>query len=509
MNVDGHPLLTLSGISKFFGSVAALVDVDCDVLPGEVHAVLGENGAGKSTLMKIIYGLLAPDAGSICLDGRPVRFAHARDARHAGIGMVHQELALIDALSVLENLALSMCPETRWWIRRSEVAAVAQRVAHELGLELGDLDRPAGALPVGQRQRIEIVKALAGQTRILILDEPTAVLTAGEVTQLFAVLDRLRRSGTAVLFITHKLAEAMTIADRITVLRRGRVVGRLQRGEASEAELATLMVGRFEAHVPPPPPPPAAAPTMLELARVSVADDRGLPELDDVALVVRAGEIFGIAGVDGNGQTELFELLAGVRKPAHGSVAVGGARVAHFDPMAMSAIGLACIPPDRQRQGSVADMTVRENALLSAALLRQITRGLLTQPEMERRVAHAMIEQYAVKVASLEAPARTLSGGNLQKLIVARALALEPRVLVAVNPTRGLDIAASQAVYAAFGLALIRGAAVLLISTDLDEILARAHRLAVLYRGHLSAPLERPFPTARIGALMAGSHASP
>jgi simple sugar transport system ATP-binding protein len=269
------------------------------------------------------------------------------------------------------------------------------------------------------------------------------------------------------------------------------------------------MVGSFDAHVPPPPPPPAAgAVHQLELARVSAADDRGVPALVDVDLAVRAGEIFGIAGVDGNGQTELFEVLAGMRSPARGSVAVGETPVTRFEPAAMSAIGIAAIPPDRQRQGIVADMTVRENALLSAALVRQVSPGILTRPETERRVARAMIEQYAIKTASLEAPARTLSGGNIQKLIIARALALQPRVLIAVNPTRGLDIAASRAVYAAFALALARGAAVLLISTDLDEILAHAHRLAVLYRGRLSPPLEPPFPTARVGALMAGSSQS-
>jgi simple sugar transport system ATP-binding protein len=498
-------LLSLRAVSKRFGQLEALADVDFDVFPGEVHAVLGENGAGKSTLMRVIYGLVAADGGTLRLGGVPVRFTSALDARRAGIGMVHQEFALVDALSVAENLALSVCPASGWRWRRADVAAAARRVAGAVGIELGDLDLAVGALPVGQRQRLEIVKALAGDTRILILDEPTAVLTPGEVTQLFVVLDRLRRAGTAVVFITHKLAEVMAIADRITVMRRGRIVARAERTALTEEELAHLMVGPLDASTPPPPPPAEHAPVQLELARLSATDDHALPALHEISLNVRGGEIFGIAGVDGNGQAELFEVLAGIRAPTAGSVAVGGAPVGRFDPAALRAAGVACVPPDRQRQGVVAAMSVRENAVLDAVLLRRLSPGVLTRPAAERRAAQAMVDAYAIKVDDLDAPVRSLSGGNLQKLVVARALALEPRVLVAASPTRGLDIAAARAVYAAFDDALARGAAVLLISADLDEILARAHRLAVLYRGRLSDVLVRPFPTVRLGALMAGS----
>ncbi|HET6224287.1 MAG TPA: ABC transporter ATP-binding protein [Dongiaceae bacterium] len=500
-----QPILTLRGISKQFGSVAALADVDIDVLPGEVHAVLGENGAGKSTLMKVIYGLVRPDRGAMHLEGAPLRVASPLDARRAGIGMVHQEFALIDALSVAENLTFSVCPEIGWQWRRAEVVAAAQRVATALGLELGDLDVPVGTLSVGQRQRIEIVKALAGEIRILILDEPTAVLTPSEVAQLFTVLDRVRQAGTAVLFITHKLGEVMRIADRVTVMRRGRIVGQARRGELNEAGLAQLMVGAFDLAAPPAPPLRSETAQQLELARVSVSDGRGGLALADVSLAVHAGEVFGVAGVDGNGQDELFEVLAGVRPLASGTIVVGGVPIARIDPAAMSAAGVACVPPDRQRQGLVPAMSVVENALLNAVLLRRLSPGWLTDPHKQRGAAQAMIDQYAIAVPGLDAPARTLSGGNAQKLVVARALALEPRVLVAVNPTRGLDIAAAQAVYAAFEAALARGTAVLLVSTDLDEIVARAHRLAVLYRGRLSHTVERPFSSRRIGAMMAGS----
>jgi simple sugar transport system ATP-binding protein len=500
------PALTLRGIRKYFGSLAALVDVDLDVLAGEVHAVLGENGAGKSTLMNVIYGLLAPDGGVMYLGGEPVRFTSALDARRAGVGMVHQEFALVDALSVLENLTLSVCPDSGWRWHRERVAAAAERVAGELGLALGDLDAPVGTLSVGERQRVEIIKALAGNTRILILDEPTAVLTPDEVAQLFAVLDRVRRAGTAVLFITHKLGEVMAIADRVTVMRRGHIVGQAARAAVTDADLAQMMVGSFDLNAPPPPPLRADAPLRLELSHVSAADDRGRPALDDVTAAIRAGEIFGIAGVDGNGQAELFEVLAGLRPPSAGRVAVGGVALSQFEPAAVNEAGIACVPPDRQRQGLIAAMSVWENALLNAVLLRRLSQRVLTQPEVERRAAQAMVEQYAIRIPSLDAPARTLSGGNAQKLVVARALALEPSVLVAVNPTRGLDIAAARAVYAALDAALARGAAVLLISTDLDEIVARAHRLAVLYRGRLGAALERPFSSTQVGALMAGAH---
>ena len=503
------PILTLRGIGKRFGAVTALADVDLEVRAGEVHAVLGENGAGKSTLMKVIYGLVAPDTGALYLRRAPLRCADARDARRAGIGMVHQEFALIDARSIAENLALSVCPASRWSWRRADVAAAAQRVAAQLGLELGDLDAPVGSLPVGQRQRIEIVKALAGETHVLILDEPTAVLTAPEVAHLFDVLNRLRRAGTAVLFITHKLPEVMAIADRITVMRRGRVVARALRAEVTEERLAELMVGSPVAIAPPPSPPPPNAPTQLELTDLSVVDDLRLPALDRISLAVRRGEVFGIAGVDGNGQAELFEVLGGLRSPAGGRIAVDGVALHRFDPAAMSAAGIGCVPPDRQRHGVVAAMSVRENAVLGAALLRRVSRGPFTRPGAERRVAQALVDAYAIAAASVDMPVRHLSGGNVQKLVVGRALALEPRVLVAAGPTRGLDIAAAQAVYAAFDAALARGAAALLISTDLDEILARAHRLAVLYRGRLSAVVERPFSSARIGALMAGSSETP
>ena len=497
------PVLALRGIAKRFGTVAALAGVDLDLRRSEVHAVLGENGAGKSTLMKVIYGLVTPDSGSIAVDGQAVRFASPLDARRAGIGMVHQEFALVDALTVAENLALSLSPPGEWRWRRDRVVAAATRLAEAVGLDLGDLDAPVGALPVGQRQRLEIVKALAGETRVLILDEPTAVLTPSEATLLFDVLARLRAAGTAVLFITHKLGEVMAIADRVTVMRQGRVVSCTERRAVDEAALARLMVGELSLAADGGSTSTAAAAVQLRVDGLS-ADGR--PALEAIELTVRGGEMVGVAGVDGNGQEELFEVLTGLRRPTRGGVAIGGVPLAAGDPAAAIAAGVGCVPPDRQRQGVVADMSIADNAVLNVRLLR--SDGPLLHPAAQRRTAQAMVDAYAIKVGDLGAPVRGLSGGNMQKLIVARALATAPRVLVAANPTRGLDVAAAQAVYAALNDALARGAAVLLISTDLDEIVARAHRIAVLYRGRLSTPLERPFSIERLGLMMAGSLAA-
>jgi simple sugar transport system ATP-binding protein len=501
------PLLSLRGISRAFGPVVALADVDLDVFPGEVHALLGENGAGKSTLMKVIYGLVQPDAGALHLDGAVRRFASPLDARRAGVGMVHQEFALVDALSVAENLALILSPpdSLRW--HREQVVAAAIRVATEVGLELGDLDAPVGDLPVGLRQRVEIVKALANRARVLILDEPTAVLTPAEVDHLFAVLDRLRRAGTAILFITHKLREVTTLADRVTVLRHGRVVARVEGGSFDEVALAREMVGELATAGTPPPVTPQA-PVRLAMEAVSADGARGPRSLHQVSLAVRAGELFGIAGVDGNGQTELFEVLTGLRRPTAGRVLIAGVPVGQFDPAALLDAGVVCIPPDRQRLGTVPSMSIQENAVLNARLLRRLAPHGLLREAAQQSATEAMIAAYGIRAASPRSPASSLSGGNLQKLIVARALTLEPIVLVAGSPTRGLDVAAAQAVYAALDAALARGAAVLLISTDLDEIVARCHRLAVLSDGRLSAPLERPFATAQLGALLGGIRAA-
>ncbi len=500
------PLLRLRGIRKTFDGVTALADVDLDVHSGEIHAILGENGAGKSTLMNVIYGLLNIDAGSIELRGRSVHLDSPLAARRAGIGMVHQEFALVDEFSVTENLALALSPPKAVVHTPERIAAAALELASGIGLDLGDLDARVGDLPVGVRQRIEILKSLAGRTDALILDEPTAVLTPAEADQLFVVLRRLCRHGTAVLFITHRLREVVAIADRITVMRHGRVVARVLPNEADETRLAYLMVGEMPARQKRPEPPPRSEHEIPQLRteHLRVAAEGTRIAIDDLSLEVLRNEIFGIAGVDGNGQSELFEVLTGLRTPISGSVQICGRPIRKFDPAAMASAGIGHVPPDRRRQGAILSMSVRDNAALDAILLHQLARGPLLSSTALDQFARDLVSSYAIRTESLSSPASSLSGGNLQRLIVARALALSPRLLVAFNPTRGLDVAAARAVFSALHGVARRGAAVLLISTDLDEILEVSDRVAVIQHGRLSEALPLPLSSERLGLMLAG-----
>jgi ABC-type uncharacterized transport system ATPase subunit len=502
------PLLAVRDAGKRFGAVQALAGVNLDFRAGEIHALLGENGAGKSTLMHIFAGLLRPDTGTVLLDGHTVTFPSPRASRQAGIGMVHQHFTLIDALSVAENLALSLPAQHRFRFAADAIAAAARTLAERVGLELGAPATPVGELPVGARQRLEILKALAGGGRVLILDEPTAVLTPQEVRPLFAMLRRLRAQGRAIIFITHKLHEVKAVADRVSIMRRGRVVGTYDVSAMSERAMAELMVGA------------AAAPTgrvrrtrgdgavVLQVAAVSVRDARGVPALRDVSFEVRAGEILGVAGVDGNGQRELFEVLVGLSRPGSGTVSIAGRVLSDFNPPAALAAGIGHIPPDRQREGLVLAMTVHENFLLSRTLLERFSRRGLLQRDATRSFAAELAEQYALRLANLDAPARSLSGGNQQRVVVARALAEQPQVLISVNPTRGLDFAATAAVTEALQAAAQRGCAIVVISTDLDEVLDLSDAVRVLSRGRLSAPLTPPIDSERLGLLMAGAAGS-
>jgi ABC-type uncharacterized transport system ATPase subunit len=487
--------------------VTALADVDLDVHAGEIHAILGENGAGKSTLMNAIYGLVRLDAGSIELCGRTVRLDSPTAARRAGIGMVHQEFALVDEFSVAENLALALSPPNAIAHAPDHIASAARELASRVGLSLGDLDARVGDLPVGVRQRIEILKSLAGRTDVLILDEPTAVLTPAEAEQLFTVLQQLREHGTAVLFITHRLREVVAIADRITVMRRGRVVARVLPNDVDEARLAHLMVGDMPARPGRAEQPPSFSEheiPQLCIEHVRVIGRENRMVIDDLTLAVRRKEIFGIAGVDGNGQSELFEVLTGLRRPIDGIVRVAGEPIHKFEPAAMASAGVGQIPPDRQRQGAVLPMSIRDNAALHAMLLRRLARGPFLSSATLDRFARDLLRSYAIKAENLSNPVGNLSGGNLQRLVVARALALNPRLLVAFNPTRGLDVAAANTVFAALHDVTRRGAAVVLISTDLDEVLEVSDRIAVIQHGHLSEPLLPPFSSQRLGLMLAG-----
>lgn len=505
-----EPLLGVRGVRKRFGAVQALDGVDLELRAGEIHAVLGENGAGKSTLMHVLDGVYRPDSGDILLDGRVVRFSSPRAARRAGIGMVHQHFALVDALSVEENLALSLSPPPAWRLDRQEVRNAAQKLAAEVGLDLPPPSTLVRDLPVGARQRLEVLKALAGAGRVLILDEPTAVLTPQEVGQLFTMLRRLRGQGRLIILITHKLSEVLEVADRVTVMRHGRVAGTWNTNAVSATDLAEKMIGTpASLHDPTTPrsqalkPSSPQAPPALAIDNLSLRDD-GVAQLDQIHLVVQRGEILGIAGVDGNGQRELFDVLAGSRAAQEGTIRVGDMELNDFTPAAALASGIGLIPPDRHREGLVLGMSVAENLLLHRRALQRFSRHGLLQRDAAWRHVQELVQRYRIQCAGLDLPVRDLSGGNQQRIIVARELAEQPTVLVTVNPTRGLDFAATRAVADALREVAANGCGVLLISTDLDEVLDLADRVAVLYRGRLSPTLSRPVDTERLGSWMAG-----
>jgi len=497
-------VLSIERISKRFGGVQALADVSLDFPLGEIHALLGENGAGKSTLMHVLSGLHRPDSGTIRVGGTSIGLASPLAARRVGIGMVHQHFMLIEPLTVAENLILCSPHRPRFRLPPQRAVRYAVELAARVGLDIGDPTAVVGTLPVGLRQRIEILKALAGDTRILILDEPTAVLTREETLQLFGLLRRLRDAGRLILFITHKLREVTEVADRVTVLRRGRVVTTRSVGNVSEGEMAELMIGTPAPQQRPRSALPADATELLRLDAVSTAADGGC-RLQALSCAIRAGEIFGIAGVAGNGQQELFEVLVGLRAAVGGRILVAGEPLNHSTPAAAARAGIGHIPPDRHHDGLVLAMSVAENGVLNSRVLARLRRGMLLPRAAVHAFAAEIVRRYAVKTESLDISVASLSGGNQQRLIVGRQLAPEPRLLVAVNPTRGLDIAAAQAVYDALDAFVADGRAVLLISGDIDEVLDLSHRFAVLYEGRLTQPLTPPVAPEMVGRLMAGA----
>ncbi len=524
------PRLALSGLEKRYGARRALAAVTLEFAAGTIHGILGENGAGKSTLVRIVAGALRPDAGSVAIDGTPLPLGAPRAARAAGVGVVFQHFALIGALSVAENLFLGR-PETHatraWLTPPARLAAAASSLAERHGLAIGDPGARVDTLPVGTRARLEILRALSGPVKVLLLDEPTAVLTPAETADLFTTLRGLRDRGVLVVLITHKLAEALDVCERVSVMRGGALVTTVATRDLSPTTLAHLMVGDAEAAANGAPatvrgtspgaratatpthsaarardaatPTPAAA---LTVHALSTADAPGRTALHDVELAVEAGEICGVAGVDGNGQDELAAALYGLI-PRGGEVRVTGVVVPAGDVVAAQRAGVALIPGDRRREGLAPGLALWENALLSRPLLARVAPHGVLDVGAARRVAAEITTRYRIVHARLDQPIADLSGGNQQRVVVGRALAAAPRLLVAVNPTRGLDIAATAHVQATLVGVAGAGAAVLLISTDLDELRTLCARLFVLYRGRLHGPVARD-DRARLAALMAG-----
>ncbi|MFI1578349.1 ABC transporter ATP-binding protein [Embleya sp. NPDC020630] len=494
--------LELRGITKRFGSLVANDHIDLTVEPGEIHCLLGENGAGKSTLMNVLYGLYEPTEGEIVVDGTPRKFRTAGDAIDAGIGMVHQHFMLVPVFTVAENVMLGH-EETKpmGWLDRRRARKKVLDLVDEYGLKV-DPDMLVEDLPVGLQQRVEILKALVRDAKVLILDEPTAVLTPQETEELFRVMRALRESGHSIVFITHKLKEVKAVADRITVIRRGKVVGTADPA-SSEKELASLMVGRpVELVVDKAEAEPG--PVRLEINDLTVLDANGQAVVDRVDLHLREGEILGIAGVDGNGQSELTQAILGLRAPAAGSISLDGKDLAGMSPRQILGSGVGFVPEDRQHDGIVSDFTVAENLVLDMVTQAPFGRRGSIVPGAVRDNARKRVEEFDIRTQTIDSPAGTLSGGNQQKVVVARELSRPLRLFIASQPTRGVDVGAMEFIHKRIVAERDVGTPVIIVSTELDEVVALADRIAVMYRGRIVDIVSPTTSRGDLGLLMAG-----
>jgi len=496
----------LRGITKKFGPVVANSDVNLKIRPGEILGLLGENGAGKSTLMNILSGLYRPDSGEIFLDGKPTYFVGARDAIIAGIGMVHQHFMLVPVFTVAENVVLGVEPVGPLdHLDLEKARAQVRAIGEEHGLEV-DPDALIEELPVGVQQRVEIIKVLFRSASVLIFDEPTAVLTPQEVTEFFEIVRSLRDSGKALVFITHKLHEVLEVADRINVLRDGKVVGEADPKTATDAELAEMMVGRsvrFDVEKEPAKP---GAP-LLEVKGLRTASERGDLAVNDVSFTIHAGEVVGIAGVQGNGQTELVEAITGLRRPESGTVSFLGRDATKASARDRHNMGMAHVPEDRLKSGIIKDFNVAENMVLDAYYDRRFSSGINLHWNDVYRATAENVVAFDVRTPSIFNIADNLSGGNQQKLVVARELSREIRLLIAAQPTRGLDVGSIEYIHKRIIQARDAGVGVLIVSTELDEILALSDRILVMYRGRIVREFPAQADIAAIGLAMAGAGA--
>jgi simple sugar transport system ATP-binding protein len=499
--------LEARGLTKRFPGVVANDDVSLRVHRGEVLALLGENGAGKSTLVKMIYGLYEPDEGEILIKGEAVRLKGPGDAIRRGIGMVHQHFQLVPVFTVAENVILGDEPHQGPFVNMRKARAEVVRLAEEFGLQL-DVDAKVEDLPVGTQQRVEILKALYRKADILILDEPTAVLTPQETDDLLEVIKGFAGSGVAVIFITHKLREVLAIADTIEVLRGGRAVGTTTPSETDAAGLAQLMVGRS---VLLTVDKSAAEPTdvVLDVVGLSASDDMGLPAVRDVSLQVRAGEILGIAGVEGNGQRELVQALTGLRACRAQSVTVIGQDSLGKSPRAIHAMGVGHVPEDREADGLVGAYSVADNLVLDRYSEPEFARFGVRNLKAVDVLADRLVGEFDIRTPSAQTTVQSLSGGNKQKVVIARELAAEPALLIAAQPTRGVDVGSIEFIHSQIVAARDRGAGVLLVSAELDEVLGLSDRIAVMYNGRIVETMSAAdADRGRIGLLMAGHAAS-
>jgi simple sugar transport system ATP-binding protein len=512
MPEDKKPIvLEARGITKQFPGVLANDHIDFDLRQGEIHALLGENGAGKSTLMNILYGLYHPDSGEIRIRGRPVKIANPSVAISHGIGMVHQHFQLIPVMTVAENIILGVETLRSGFRRLGYIGALDERSAeqrirafsHQYGLDV-DPSAYVKDLPVGIQQRVEIIKALYRQADILILDEPTAVLTPQETNELFTIMRTLVAQGKSIIFITHKLKEVLAIADRITVLRAGRKVGTTTPAETSEAQLASMMVGR-EVMLTVEKGPARPGEPVLRVDGLTVLDERRHPIVNGASFEVRAGEILGIAGVQGNGQSELVEALTGLRPLAGGTISMMGEPTRQVNPRTIVLRGVAHIPEDRHKYGVVLPAPLADNLVLCTYFRTPFARGILFQERAIEDNAWRLVREFDIRTPSVYVPVGSLSGGNQQKTIVAREMSRPIKLLIAAQPTRGLDVGSIEFIHKRLIQARDAGIAVLLVSAELDEIMALSDRIAVMYRGQIIATLDAAqADREKLGLLMAG-----
>lgn len=496
--------LELKGITKKFGTLVANDSIDLVVESGQIHSLLGENGAGKSTLMNVLYGLYKADAGQILLDGKPVSFSGPGDAMAAGIGMVHQHFMLIPVFTVAENVALGNEPTKKLGVLDLEAArSLVRKISDRFGFDV-DPDALVEDLPVGVQQRVEIIKSLARDAKVLVLDEPTAVLTPQETDELMEIMRGLAKSGTSIVFITHKLREVKAVADKITVIRQGRVVGEAK-PTAETSELASMMVGRdvgltVDKQLANP------GKVVLQVSDLSVLDDRDQRAVDHVSFEVRSGEILAIAGVQGNGQTELAEAILGLR-PIHsdaGDIKISNTSIKGKSVRSILEMGVGYVPEDRKKNGLVAEFSIAENLMLNGSFTKPFAKGLGIAFDTRAKLAEQRVREFDVRAGSPDVLAGKLSGGNQQKVVLARELSREVELLVVSQPTRGVDVGSIEFIHERIVQERNSGKAVLLISTELDEVLALADRIAVMYRGQIVGIVDAKTDRAKLGQMMAG-----
>jgi simple sugar transport system ATP-binding protein len=497
--------LELRGITKRFPGVVANDNVNLSLNTGEVLSLIGENGAGKSTLMSVLYGMYKPDEGEIVIDGTPLVFTSPADAIAAGIGMVHQHFMLVPVFTVAENVVLGVEPTGALGkLNIDEARRMVREISEKYNLDL-DPDAVIEDLPVGVQQRVEIVKVLLRDAKVVVFDEPTAVLTPSEIIEFFEIVKTLVSAGRGVVFITHKLKEALKIADRIAVLRRGKVVGEVDPKAATESQIAEMMVGR-PVQLTVEKNSAKAGDVVLKVTDLTVLDADGRTHVENVSFEVHAGEIVGIAGVQGNGQTELVEALTGLRKATSGVIALDGKDLTHSNPRERHQMGMAHIPEDRQRQGLVGGLSVAENLVLTRYHDDQFSHGVIVDWEAADAIAETLITEYDIRTPNKETAVGTLSGGNQQKVIVARELSRDLRLTIAAQPTRGVDVGSIEYIHSRIVKERDAGTAVLIVSTELEEVMALSDRLLVMYRGKVVAELDpKKVTPMEVGLYMAGS----